>query len=154
MGPGERTRPRVRRLTPRQPRPRAPPRVAPAWQGTRILGLARPIVVAQFSQPACRGLPETDANVYPSSKHIHTRVSQRSGGLMAFCVIGYIVAWISWVLVGFNLSRAKGYSKDFTGTLFMVVYFIGICFPILVVGFPLYILFGMEDRAKDRSRRR
>jgi len=87
-------------------------------------------------------------------KNIHTRVSQRSGGLMAFCVIGYIVAWISWVLVGFNLSRAKGYSKDFTGTLFMVVYFIGICFPILVVGFPLYILFGMEDRAKDRSRRR
>ena len=36
----------------------------------------------------------------------------------------------------------------------MVVYFIGLCFPILVVAFPFYILFGMEDKAKDRSRRR
>ena len=51
VGLGERTRPRVRRLTPRQPRPRAPPRVAPAWTGTRILGLARPIVVTGF--PTC-----------------------------------------------------------------------------------------------------
>jgi hypothetical protein len=33
------------------------------------LGFARPIVVAQFSKPACRGLPETDANVYPPASH-------------------------------------------------------------------------------------
>ena len=38
--PGERTRPRVRRLTPRQPRPRAPPRVDPAWTGTRDFGIS------------------------------------------------------------------------------------------------------------------
>jgi len=86
-------------------------------------------------------------------KNMHTRVSERSSGLIAFGVIGYIVAWISWVLVGFSLARAKGYSQDFTGTLFMVVYFIGLCFPVVVVAFPLYILFGMEDKAKNRSRR-
>jgi hypothetical protein len=40
VGLGERTRPRVRRLTPRQPRPRAPPRVAPAWPGTRDFGIS------------------------------------------------------------------------------------------------------------------
>jgi len=39
VGLGERTRPRVRRLTPRQPRPRAPPRVDPAWPGTRNFGI-------------------------------------------------------------------------------------------------------------------
>ena len=87
-------------------------------------------------------------------KTIHTRISERSGGVLAFLIIGYIVAWISWVLVGFSLARAKGYSQDFTGTLFMVVYFFGICLPIVVVAFPLYILFGMEDKAKNRSRRR
>jgi len=32
--------PRVRRLTPRQPRPRAPPRVDPAWPGTRDFGMS------------------------------------------------------------------------------------------------------------------
>ena len=40
VGLGERTRPRVRRLTPRQPRPRAPPRVDPAWPGTRDFGMS------------------------------------------------------------------------------------------------------------------
>jgi len=40
VGLGERTRPRVRRLTPRPPRPRAPPRVAPAWPGTRNFGMS------------------------------------------------------------------------------------------------------------------
>ena len=40
VGLGERTRPRVRRLTPRPPRPRAPPRVGPAWPGTRDFGIS------------------------------------------------------------------------------------------------------------------
>jgi len=52
IGLGERTRPRVRRLTPRQPRPCAPPRVDPAWRQSTILGLARQIVVAQTSKSA------------------------------------------------------------------------------------------------------
>jgi ABC-type thiamin/hydroxymethylpyrimidine transport system permease subunit len=86
-------------------------------------------------------------------KIMHTRVSERSGWLIAFCVIGYIVAWIAWILVGFNLASAKGYSKDFAGALFVMAYLFGFCFPPIVFAFPLFFLFGMPDKTKGRSRR-
>jgi len=52
VGLGERTRPRVRRLTPRQPRPRAPSRVDPAWPGTRNFGIS-PANRRRAGFPAC-----------------------------------------------------------------------------------------------------
>lgn len=78
----------------------------------------------------------------------------QNNGLAALGIIGYVGAWVSWMLVGFNLARAKGYSRDFTGSMFVGVYILAICFPPLFIGFPLYILFGLEDRARDRSRKR
>jgi ABC-type spermidine/putrescine transport system permease subunit II len=83
----------------------------------------------------------------------HTNVRERGAGLIASCIIAYFAAWVSWVLVGFNLARAKGYHQDFTGTLFVVIYLVGLCLPVIVVGFPIVILFGMKDKARSRSRR-
>ena len=31
----------------------------------------------------------------------------------ALAIFGYVATWFSWVLVGFNLARAKGYLRDF-----------------------------------------
>ena len=86
-------------------------------------------------------------------KALQTPLAQRSGASSLLFVIAYIGGWLSWVLVGFSLAKAKGYSKDFTGPLFVIVYLFGICLPIIVIGFPLVILIGLEDRAKHRSRR-
>jgi hypothetical protein len=81
------------------------------------------------------------------------RFREQHDGLMALLIFGYVAAWVAWLLVGFNLARAKGYSRDFTGSLFVGVYILAICFPPLLIAFPLYILFGLEDKAKDWSRR-
>jgi hypothetical protein len=82
----------------------------------------------------------------------HTRYRERHDGLAAIAIFGYLAAWILWMLVGFNLARAKGYSRDFTGVLFVVVYILGFCVPILVFAFPIFILFGLEDKSKMRRR--
>jgi hypothetical protein len=73
-------------------------------------------------------------------------------GLKALAIFGYVATWFSWVLVGFNLARAKGYSRDFAGSMLVCLYIIGLCFPVVVVAFPLYILFGLEDKSKNKSR--
>jgi hypothetical protein len=81
------------------------------------------------------------------------RLRDRNDSLDVVLIFGYIATWIMWLAVGFNLARAKGYSREFTGSLFVVVYAIGFCVPFIVLAFPLYILFGMEDKTKQWSRR-
>jgi len=82
----------------------------------------------------------------------HLRV-ERSGIMIASTTIASIAAWVLWVLTGLSLVRAKGYSKDFTGSLFMMVIFFGMCCPFLIIGFPLVVLFGMEDKTRHKRRR-
>jgi len=72
----------------------------------------------------------------------------------ALAVVLYLAAWAMWVMTSLSLARAKGYSRDLAGTLFLVFIVIGFCVPIAPVLFPFYIIFAMEDKAKDRMRRR
>ncbi len=84
---------------------------------------------------------------------LRTRFTERRDGLGGIAIFGYVAAWVMWILVGFNLARAKGYSRDFVGTMFLFVYIFGFCMPLVVMLFPIYILVAMEDKTKNRMRR-
>jgi drug/metabolite transporter (DMT)-like permease len=77
-----------------------------------------------------------------------------SDNLGVLCLIIYVAAWVMWMVTSFTLTRAKGYVRDFAGTLFLLFFILGICIPIAPLLFPFYIIFALEDKTKDRKRRR
>jgi uncharacterized membrane protein len=85
-------------------------------------------------------------------KHIYRRDESNDWGVLIIPL--FFADWAMWMLVSFTLAKAKGYSKDFAGGLFIMMFILGFCIPMAPMLFPLYIIFAMEDRAKDRTRRR
>ena len=99
VGLGERTRPRVRRLTPRQPRPRAPPRVDPAWPGTRDFGMS-PANRRRAGFPTC--VP------WPSRNGCERGCAPQATGFLLFghniplnTARNHPYIYTNWVLIGF-----------------------------------------------------
>ena len=72
----------------------------------------------------------------------------------ALGIILYVAAYGMWVISSLTLARAKGYQRDAMGALFTICFVIGFCIPILPLLFPFFIIFGLEDKTKDRMRRR
>lgn len=66
--------------------------------------------------------------------------------LMMFLYLGAVSLW----MVGcFNLAKAKGYSDDRVGGMFLLLFVVGCVIPFAPCIFPLGILF-----LKDQTRRR
>ena len=84
-------------------------------------------------------------------KSIHVRVGEDNW--TALGVVLYLAAYAMWVISSLNLARAKGYQRDAMGALFTICFVIGFCIPILPLLFPFFIIFGLEDKTKDRMRR-
>jgi uncharacterized membrane protein YhaH (DUF805 family) len=85
-------------------------------------------------------------------KSNHVRVGEDNW--TALGVVLYFVAYAMWVISSLTLARAKGYQRDAMGALFTICFVIGFCIPILPLLFPFFIIFGLEDKTKDRMRRR
>ena len=81
----------------------------------------------------------------------HIEMSENMG---IVCLLVFFAAWTMWMITSFSLTKAKGYSKDLAGGLFMLCFILGFCIPIAPMLFPLYIIFALEDKTKDRMRRR
>jgi hypothetical protein len=75
-----------------------------------------------------------------------------SDGTMALGFLLYCATWTMWMVASFTLAKARGYASDFTGTLFLIFFIIGFCFPIAPMLFPLYIIFALKDKSSDRYR--
>jgi ABC-type phosphate transport system permease subunit len=84
-------------------------------------------------------------------KSIHVRTSH---DWFVLALVLYFATWAMWVMTSLSLARAKGYSRDLAGTLFLIFIIVGFCVPIALVAFPFYIIFAMEDKTKGRTRRR
>jgi cytochrome c oxidase assembly factor CtaG len=85
-------------------------------------------------------------------KSIHTFVNKNNW--TALGVILYVASYAMWVMASLSLARARGYQRDAMGVLFAVCFIIGFCIPILPLLFPFFIIFGLEDKTKDKMRRR
>ena len=78
-----------------------------------------------------------------------------AGNLVGLGLLLYLAAYVMWAMSSLTLARARGYQRDAIGALFGVCCILGLfCFPILPMLFPFYIIFGLEDKTKDRMRRR
>ena len=69
-------------------------------------------------------------------------------------IVLYVAAYAMWVKASLTLAKARGYRRDTIGVLFAVCFIVGFCIPILPPLFPFFILFGLDDKVKDRLRRR
>lgn len=85
-------------------------------------------------------------------KGVHTH--EGADNWMVLGIVLYFAAYAAWVSASLTLARARGYQRDAMGALFMVVFVIGFCIPILPLLFPFFIIFGLQDKTKDRMRRR
>jgi cytochrome c oxidase assembly factor CtaG len=94
----------------------------------------------------------TVALVMVFRKSVHVREGADNWDVLGIAL--YVAAYAAWVSASLTLARARGYQRDAMGALFMVVFVIGFCIPILPILFPFFIIFGLQDRTKDRMRRR
>jgi hypothetical protein len=85
-------------------------------------------------------------------KSIHTIAGKDNWTILVLTL--YVAAYAMWVVASLSLARARGYQRDAMGALFAVCFIIGFCIPILPLLFPFFIIFGLEDKTKDRKRRR
>lgn len=65
----------------------------------------------------------------------------------------YFACWTLWMMASFTLAKAKGYSADLAGGIFLSLIVLGFCFPIAVLLFPIVVLFGLNDKTRERLRR-
>jgi cobalamin synthase len=78
----------------------------------------------------------------------------RSDGWAAAGLFLYVGTYVMWMMASLSLARARGYNRDAMGALFIICYLVGFCIPPLPLMFHLFILFGLEDKAKNKQRRR
>ena len=90
--------------------------------------------------------------VFAFLKTGHTRKNEDN--LKALVIVLYFGSYAMWIISSMTLARAKGHDRDSTGILFAVCYIVGFCLPILQILLPLFIIFGLEDKTKDRMHRR
>jgi hypothetical protein len=81
---------------------------------------------------------------------IRNRGPRVSDDKVALGFLLYCAAWTMWMVASFSLAKARGYASDFTGTLFLLFFIVGFCFPIAPMLFPLYIVFALKDKTRDR----
>ena len=77
----------------------------------------------------------------------HGIMSENQGAL---CLVIFFATWIMWMITSFSLTRAKGYARDLAGSLFMLFFILGFCIPFARMLFPIYIIFALKDKTKNR----
>jgi hypothetical protein len=68
-------------------------------------------------------------------------------------IILYLAAVTLWMVGSFSLAKAKGYGSDTMGGIFLFLFLLGFCIPIAPFVFPGFVIFGLKDKMKRRSRR-
>jgi cobalamin synthase len=81
------------------------------------------------------------------------RFRPSSDDWFVLALILYVAAYAFWVMGSLSMAKARGYNGDSIGFLFMVCFIVGFCIPILPLLFPFFIIFGLEDKTKNRTRR-
>jgi len=65
----------------------------------------------------------------------------------------YFACWTMWMVASFTLAKAKGYATDLAGGILLFLILLAFCFPIAVFLFPVVVLFGLNDKTRERLRR-
>ena len=74
-------------------------------------------------------------------------------GMIALLFLLYLATGTMWIVGSFSLAKAKGYSSDMIGGVFIFLVILGFCFPIALFVFPVVVLFGLNDKTRERLRR-
>ena len=56
----------------------------------------------------------------------------------------YIACWATWLLASFSLAKAKGYGRDYTGSVLIFLFLLSFCFPVALFVFPVVVIFGLS----------
>ena len=75
-----------------------------------------------------------------------------SDGQRAMMVLFYFATVTMWMVGSFSLAKAKGHSADSMGAVFIFLIIFGLCIPIAPFVFPGFVIFGLEDKTRERSR--
>jgi len=86
---------------------------------------------------------------------LYSRWDRRSpnDNIVILLVFLYFACWVLWMVASFTLAKAKGYSTDLAGGIFLFLIVVGFCFPIAALLFPIVVLFGLNDKTRERLRR-
>ena len=76
-----------------------------------------------------------------------------SDGMTALLLLFCLATLTMWMVRSFSLAKAKGYSGDMMGKVFIFLFVLGFCFPIAPFVFPVVVIFGLEDKTRERLRR-
>jgi predicted permease len=83
-----------------------------------------------------------------------TKLNHRtSDGTIALLLLFYLATVTMWMVGSFSLARAKGYSSDMMGAVFIFLFILGFCFPVAPFVFPAVVVFGLKDKTRERLRR-
>ena len=83
-----------------------------------------------------------------------TKIGPRtSDGMIALLIVFYLATVTMWMVGSFSLAKAKGYSSDMMGAVFIFLFILGFCFPIAPFVLPAVVLFGLKDKTRERLRR-
>jgi len=64
----------------------------------------------------------------------------------------YLATMTMWMVGSFTLARAKGHGRDTIGGIFLFLFLLGFCVPIAPFLFPGFVIFGLKDKTRERSR--
>jgi hypothetical protein len=84
----------------------------------------------------------------------HFRLHRAGDGWLLLLIPLSLGTVTLWSMSGFTLAKAKGYHPDMLGPVFVFLYIVGLCFPVVFFGFPLFVILGLKDKTLPRKRRR
>jgi len=68
-----------------------------------------------------------------------------------FLLFLYLGTVIMWMVASFSLAKAKGYSSDETGAIFIFLFLLAFCFPVAAFLLPGVVIFGLKDKTRVRK---
>ena len=80
------------------------------------------------------------------------QVGRMSDERIVVLLLLYLGATTMWMIGSFSLARAKGHGRDTIGGIFLFLFLLGICVPIAPFLFPGFVIFGLKDKTRERSR--
>ncbi len=103
-------------------------------------------------QLAC-ALVLTALLVFWISLIVRQGIQHRNENYMALLLVLYLGCWTMWMIASYSLAKAKGYSGEMAGGIFVFLMVIAFCFPIAAILFPVAVIFGLDDKTRRRLRR-